>query len=285
MKKKYSVITTCVALAVVLAGYFGLSLIFNGYFKASGEIYEETDNSETVQSAASESILRCAYPLVGAQPDKAIDQESDEVTDQEDDYNIESYEYYIDSLFKAASLVGLNSFSDKAFEENTIETNDNYFVIDSNVNNGADQMTAAFLYGTPYGFYVRPTAKPSKEQIKTSVEDLKAIVDENDQKLQDFLNSVEGMGEISDSEYDFSYMTDFVLYWMMEEAEDQANTAEEGISFFDENHSMYECYNYGEKHILTDGKDVVLLSSVGRYGIAVFYDSINRKFCGINLID
>lgn len=277
MKRKYTVITISAAMAIILAGYVGISAIFNAYIRASSEVYEETDNSDAVKSAARESVLRCSYPLIGSTLQQATNPDAD-------DY-LENHEYYINTLFRAASMVGLNNFSDKAFREDTILTDDYYAVIDSTVNNGRDRMTAAFVYKTIYGFYIRPTAKPTEEQIKTAVEDLGEIIEKDDSLLQSFLKSVEELGSGLEENFNSIMCTATdMLYGMMQESEDPDIFADSDNSFFIKDHTLYECYQYGEKHIFTDGKETVLLSSVGSYGIAVFYDAINRKFCGVNMI-
>lgn len=268
MKAKYTIITICAALAIILAGYFGISAVFNAYFNAGIDVYEETDNTDTVESAARETIFRCSYPLIPGW----------KATEQEDNSDFKDY---VSTISGVASLVEFDAFSSREFEE--IITDNDYSVIDTTVNDGKYEMTAAFRYKIIYGFYFRPTAQPSNEQIKTAVEDLETIVQEDDQLLQEFFKSIEGFKDDSDIDFAISYAASNIMHSMMYACEDPAIMAEDN-TVYKEEFSLNECYQYGDKYILTDGKNTVLLSSVGGNGIALFYDAINKKFCGINLL-
>ncbi len=278
MKNKYTVITICVALAIVIAGYFSLSLMTNGFIEAGADIYEETDNSDEMQTAANELISRCAYPLIEAKSREATDiPESDK-------------KYYLGDtdpvgmIYKVASTANQSIIPDKAFQKNYIYTNDQYLVIDATVNDGEYKITTAYNYGELYGFYCRPAVAPSEEQIKTAVEDLQIIIEKDDQGLESFLNSVESLND-DNTEYasGLAYEATRLLYLMMQ-AEGKFSTSDMVEDFYNEDYSLNDCYKYGSKLILTNGKEVLLLSSVRNCGIAVFYDAINKKFSGINLL-
>lgn len=274
MKVKYTIITICAALAIILGGYFGISAVFNAYFNAGVDVYEETNNTDEVESAANEELFRCSYPLIGGWEERK----------EKEDYFYEK----VKTLIEVSSLIRRNNFSASDFQEYVGIYDNNYNVIDSTVNNEKYRISAVFRYRIFYGFYVRPTAKPLDKQIKTAVEDLKKITEQDDRLLQEFFRSIQGFmdgiqGSISPTGYVIDDSVSRTMHGMMFECEDPAIMTEFN-SVNKTKYSLYDCYQYGEKHILTDGKDTVLLSSVGGYGVAVFYDAINRRFCGINLI-
>jgi len=279
MKNKYTVITICAALAIVVAGYFSLSLMTNGFFRAGADIYEETDNSDAMQTAANELILHCAYPLMVAESSEETD-----VTEREKKYylgEIDATGVFLD----VASTINQNIFSDKVYQQDAILADDQFLVMDATVDSGDYIITTAYYYGELLGYCCLPTAEPSEEQIKTAVEDLKIIIEKNDQKLAPYLKTIENLNENNTaSESSFSYVGTQMLYLMMEQANDKSLLSDTEDSFYEEYHSIYDCYKYGSKKILTNGKEVILLSSVGDCGVAVFYDAINSRFSGINLL-
>lgn len=277
MKNKYTYITVASTLAIIIAGYFLLSLMTHGYLSVVADIHEETDSSELMKTAADEMVQRFLYPLLGYDSE-----ETKVITESE-------FSYYLGNLDPYTMLKDVASISKQdpnisySQIKSTISDNKD-FVMEAYLNSGY-QITTAYSYGAFAGFYCRPTAQVTEEQIKTAIEDLQVINEKDNQAIITFLNSVEDLNNKREPfAEDFSYEIPLLLYSMISQADEKYFTHDNIEDFYEAEHSLYDCYEYGNKGIFTNGKEVILLSSVGNCGLALFYDPIDRKFSGINII-
>lgn len=284
IERKYTTITIFIAVIVVIGGYFTLPLITNLFFNADAVIYQKTRNSNDIQDRAYETFMRCSFPILGK---KTID----------DNYDSEFIKKIILNRNMQVSILPIsnieNAVVNDVFLTETYNTNDSFQIakIVYKINDNYYNINVAARYDTLYGILCRPSKVPTHKQVKSAVEYLQDLVDTNSNFFYPYFNLIEKAinqfrytyvkesGYLYDNDYEepSKYIIQDLLLNMKREKEKK----EVDNNFFEVEHSFAECYEYGSKYVMTDGKNVMLLSTTGQYYIALFYDPISKRFCGI----
>lgn len=264
MKKIWIVVTAALAVVILAVGVLLLPLIYAGIFDAGKIVYEEEALPKELLSAPGLFMDGFWYPMLEETEGVPGDARKIDVDYYRSVQDPEMYE-------RAFGLAGLEE-EERYWEELSAVKGESIFLIRTGAEKEGEEciLSVAMNDGLiPFLVCCKSAREPSEAQMQEAVRALGAMGMEG---LRAYTEEIDGIYE-NCQEYRSR----------VRELYADLLTQEGLLQEIPETVLLWDCCSHGEWQVCADEEEAVLVCVMGRGNLVLYYDAVERVFCGYRI--
>lgn len=262
MKRSAPILVIILAVSIVTAGFLMVPGLYGLSFDASRMLETDDDISDTLDYASERFMRNLLYPAYA---------ETVALTDEELDAFIGDMRSNNKGLLRLFEVIG------EPYDEGVLSfaqrvRGTEIYIIKTQVesNGHSRNLTIALKDLTPF-FYKYGNSEPAFEEIIAQARDyLNSCIEGDMSSIREYTSSID---------YLYGEQMDSILMGMEPAQEGKMELSPEEAA------ALWSRCEGGNWEVHSDGTDTVLVSFMDGYILLLYYDPINREFCGFNFME